>query len=189
MFGRGRPAEKRSIGVARELTEDDVVNLERAQLPAFKVFRDSYHVVARLIALGLNDHEVALEAGYSVGRIVQLKADPTMQAAVEAYRNSDNDAFRTARDEYYTTLIANRNIAARRINDRLTDESEDNHIPLKELLAIESSAADRTGYGKVVTKKVQMDLADRLAQALAASAKVVSSRPVLVIDNEPKDAK
>ena len=182
MLGRGRPATKRSIGVARELTVDDVVNLERAELPAFKVFRDSYHIVARLIAIGLNDHEVAIEAGYSVGRIVQLKADPTMQAAVEAYRNADGDEFRTARDEYWRLMVANRNITARRINDRISDENE--VIPLKELLAIEAHAADRTGYGKVVTKKVQVDLADRLAQALAASAKVVSSRPVLVIDNK-----
>src|SRR5882762_11243692 len=99
-MGSGRPAVKRSIGVARELTIEDVVNLERAKLPAFKVFRDSYHAVAKLIAFGLNDREVALESGYSVGRIVQLKADPSMQAAIEAYRHADDDGFRQARDEY-----------------------------------------------------------------------------------------
>ena len=181
MLGRGRPAVARSIGEPRELTVRDIENLERAKLPAFKVFRDSYHAVAKLIAFGLNDREVALESGYSVGRIVQLKADPSMQAAIEAYRHADGDGFRQARDEYYRTVVANRNLAARRINDRLTDEDE--VIPLKDLVAIEGSAADRTGYGKVVTKKVTVDLADRLAQALAASAKVVSSRPK-IIDHE-----
>jgi len=181
-MGSGRPAVKRSIGVARELTIEDVENLERAKLPAFKVFRDSYHAVARLIAIGLNDQEVALESGYSVGRVVQLKADPTMQACIEAYRNADGEEFRTARDEYYRNLIANRNLSARKINDRLTDEDE--HIPIKELLAIQDSASDRTGYGKVVTKKITMDLADRLAQALAASAKVINGRPIKMIEND-----
>jgi len=184
MLGRGRPAVARSIGEPRELTVRDIENLDRAKLPAFKVFRDSYHTVARLIALGLNDREVAIESGYSVGRIVQLKADPSMQACVEAYRNADDDGFRQARDEYYRTVVANRNLAARRINDRLTDESEDNYIPLKDLIAIEGSAADRTGYGKVVTKKVTLDLADRLAQALAASAKVINARPIKEIEHE-----
>ena len=182
MSGRGRPSVKRSVGVARELTVEDVRSLERAKLPAFKVFRDSYHAVARLIALGLNDQEVALESGYSVGRVVQLKADPTMQACIEAYRNSTDDSFRRETDEYFRTLVANRNLSTRRINDRLTDEDE--HIPIKELLAIQDSAADRTGYGKVVTKKITMDLADRLAQALAASAKVINGRPIKVIENE-----
>src|SRR5882762_1143388 len=116
MLGRGRPAIARSIGEPRELTVRDIENLDRAKLPAFKVFRDSYHAVARLIAAGLNDQEVALDTGYSVGRIVQLKADPSMQACVEAYRNSDDESFRRVTDEYFRLKIANRNLAARRIN-------------------------------------------------------------------------
>ena len=180
MLGRGRPAVARSIGRPRELTVEDVVGLERAKLPAFQKFRDSYHAVARLVALGLRDIEVAQQAGYGVGRIHQLKADPTFMAVVEAYRNSEDESFRGVRDEYYQTVISNRNLAARRINDKLSDEDE--VIPIKDLIAIEGHGADRTGYGKVVTKKVQLDLADRLAIALAASAKVISNRPTLVLD-------
>jgi hypothetical protein len=79
-------------------------------------------------------------------------------------------------------------IAARMQLDQLRQAQEnDDHVPYKDLNSIIGNMADRTGYGKVVTKKVTLDLADRLAQALAASAKVISSRPVLVIDNEPAD--
>ena len=185
MLGRGRPATKRSIGVARELTVDDVVNLERAQLPAFTKFRDSYHAVARLVALGLRNEEIASRSGYGIGRIRQLTVDPTFQAVVEAYRQSDDERVRVALDERYLTIAEAGTIAERILVDQLRDAQEnEDFVPYKDLIAISSSSADRTGYGKVVTKKVQIDLADRLAQALAASAKVISSRPVLVIDNK-----
>jgi hypothetical protein len=178
---RGRPAAKRSIGVARELVASDVRNLERAELPAFQTFRDSYHVVARLLAAGCNDQEVAIGSGYSVGNIQRIKHDPAMRAAVEAYRSSTDEKYKGVIDETNGYLIANRNLALRRLNDKLVNDEE--HIPVKELLAISADNLDRTGYGKVVTKKVQVDLADRLAQALAASKQVDASR-MKVIDHE-----
>jgi hypothetical protein len=167
---------------------EDIVGLERAQLPAFQKFRDSYHAVARLVALGLRDIEVAQRSGYGVGRIHQLKADPTFQTVVDAYRNSDDERYKAAWDEQNLVLMETLSIAARMQLDQLRQAQEnDDHVPYKDLNSIIGNMADRTGYGKVVTKKVTLDLADRLAQALAASAKVISSRPVLVIDNEPAD--
>ena len=183
MLGRGRPAQARSIGRPRELTVEDVVGLERAKLPAFKVFRDSYHAVARLVALGLRDAEVAQRSGYGVGRVHQLKADPTFMAVVDAYRNSDDERYKVAWDEQNLVLMETLSVAARMQLDQLRQAQEnDDHVPYKDLNAIVSNMADRTGYGKVVTKKVQLDLADRLAIALAGSAKVISNRPTLVPD-------
>jgi hypothetical protein len=183
MLGRGRPKVKRSIGETRELTESDLQNLERAKLPAFKVFRDSYHAVARLVAAGLRDTEVASRSGYGVGRVHQLKADPTFMAVVEAYRQSEDESFRVARDEHWQVLLESGTVAARmQLDQLLAAQDAEEFVPYKDLNAIIGNMADRTGYGKVVTKKVQVDLADRLAQALAASAKVITTRPIRVIE-------
>lgn len=180
MSGRGRPATKRSIGVARELTVEDVENLERAKLPAFQKFRDSYHAVARLVALGLRNDEVASRSGYGIGRVLQLTADPTFQAVVEAYRKSDDVRVRAALDERFLTIAEAGTLAERMRLDQLREAQENgDFVPFKDLNAIASDSADRTGYGKVTTKKITMDLADRLAQALAASAKVINARPIL----------
>src|SRR5882672_2739048 len=181
MLGRGRPSTKRSIGVARELTVEDVVNLERAQLPAFQKFRDSYHAVARLVALGLRIDEIASRSGYRISRVRQLTEDPTFQAVVEAYRQSDDVRVRAALDERFLTIAEAGILAERMRLDQLREAQENgDFVPYKDLNAIASDSADRTGYGKVTTKKITMDLADRLAQALAASAKVINARPTLV---------
>jgi hypothetical protein len=185
MLGRGRPSVKRSIGEPRELTASDVANLERAKLPAFKVFRDSYHAVARLVAAGLRDVEVASRSGYGVGRIHQLKADPTFQAVVTAYRNSEDESFCAARDEHYQAMMETGTVAVRKQLDQLRDAEESgDFVPYKDLNAIIGNMADRTGYGKVVTKKITLDLAERLGQALQASAKVINGRPIKLIENE-----
>lgn len=184
MLGRGRPSTKRSIGVARELTVEDVVNLERAQLPAFQKFRDSYHAVARLVALGLRNEEVASRSGYGIGRVLQLTADPTFQAVVEAYRQSDDVRVRAALDERFLTIAEAGTLAERMRLDQLREAQENgDFVPYKDLNAIAGDSADRTGYGKVVTKKVQLDLADRLAQAIAASREVKAAR-IKIIDHE-----
>lgn len=173
------------MGVARELTVDDVVNLERAKLPAFKVFRDSYHAVARLVALGLRNEEVASRSGYGVGRVLQLTADPTFQAVVEAYRKSDDVRVRAALDERFLTIAEAGTLAERMRLDQLREAQENgDFVPYRDLNAIASDSADRTGYGKVVTKKIQVDLADRLQRALEASAKVINTRPIKMIENE-----
>jgi hypothetical protein len=184
VLGRGRPKVARSIGEARELTPSDFTSLERAKLPAFKAFRDSYHAVARLVALGLRDIDVAQQTGYGTARIRQLREDPTFQAVVTAYRNTEDEAFRSARDEHYQVLREIGTVAARKQLDQLHEAVENGDpIPHRDLTAIISNMGDRTGYGKVVTKKVQVDLADRLAQALAASQAVTASR-LKVIDHE-----
>jgi hypothetical protein len=69
--------------------------------------------------------------------------------------------------------------------DQLRDAEESgDFVPYKDLNAIIGNMADRTGYGKVVTKKITLDLAERLGQALQASAKVINGRPIKLIENE-----
>jgi hypothetical protein len=110
-----------------------------------------------------------------------LKADPTFQAVVTAYRNSEDESFCIARDEHYQAMMETGTVAVRKQLDQLRDAEEaGDFVPYKDLNAIIGNMADRTGYGKVVTKKITLDLAERLGQALQASAKVINARPTLV---------
>lgn len=188
-FSSGRPAKKRTIGKPTELTEEDIAGLDqaRAAQPAFKTFRDSYHAVARLVAIGLSNLEVAAATGYGVQRIVQLRSDPTFQSVAEHYRTSENESFRKSRDEHYEVLCETARVAARAQLDKLHKvlDSEDglDNISFRDLDRIVSSSNDRTGYGKKITKVIEHDLADRLASALAATGKVIEGRAMKVIEN------
>lgn len=189
----GRPAKKRTIGKVEELTDEDLAGLEEAreQQPAFKTFRDSYHAVARLVALGLSNLEVARETGYGVQRIVQLRSDPTFQNVVEFYRTSENESFRKARDEHYEVICETTRVAARAQLDKLhrvLDKPDGlDEISFRDLNQIVQAGNDRTGYGKKTTQVIQHDLADRLAFALASTGKVIEGRATRIIENAKKD--
>jgi hypothetical protein len=165
-----------------------VANLERASLPAAQKFRESYHLVARLAAQGLRIDQVAHHSGYGEGRIRQLLADPTMQARVEAYREVIVDPqYAKARDETATRIARIMNLDLRILEDKLIDAEPDD-ISYRDLINIATFTSDRSGYGKVTTQKVELDLADRLAKALEASSKVINERPLRVINPPAEDA-
>lgn len=168
MLTRGRPAAKPEITGVRELTRAEVLSVRRGREPAVKELKDSHHLVARLFAMGLRPSEVAFEAGYSLGRVSTLRADPSFQELIAFYRADENAAFREKRDNYYDFVIANRNLAARHLNDRLSDEEQAASISTSQLIAISADGADRTGY---VKRSVNVNVNADFTQALEAAIK------------------
>lgn len=168
-LGRGRPPKVAKVLGVRELTSGEVLGQGRGRAPAIKSIRDSHHMVARLFALGLRPGEVAERSGYSLGRISVLYADPALRDLIEKYRGNVDEAHKDVADEYYTTVAANRIMAARLLNDKLClVEPED--ISIRELVTIHADAADRTGYPKrTVAVNFNVDFAARLDQALKRS--------------------
>lgn len=175
-LGAGRPPKQAKVLGVRELTREEVLGTSRGKAPAIKSIRDSHHMVARLFALGLRPGEVAERSGYSLGRISVLYADPALRDLIEKYRGNVDASFREAADEYYSTVSANRVMAARLLNDKLCSvEPED--ISIRELVVIHADAADRTGYPKrQVAVNFNVDFAARLDNALKRSeqARVIS---------------
>lgn len=182
MLARGRPKLRREIGEVRELTREDIAGLERPKLPAFKKMRDSYHAVAKLVALGLRPGEVAFHSGYGRQRVTQLLGDPAFQGIVEEYRQNGNEDYRDATMEYYKLVSANRIIAARLINDKIVDADADD-FSVRDLVTIHADSADRTGYGRHSVHEHKMDLSEALRRAIDASNKVLEQK---VIDVTPK---
>lgn len=168
MIGWRRKEKTPSIEEVRELTVEEVREMPRGTLTRIAKLRDSHHTVARLLALGNSIGEVAVQAGYSYNSVSMLAQDPSMQELVAHYREMLNGQFLATVDEYYSGLVAARNKALRRINDKLDDDEAD--LSISQLHAIHSDAADRTGYPKrkdVVVANV--DFADSLDAAITRS--------------------
>ena len=177
------------IGNVRQLSAADLdtARNNRGRDPALKRFRDSHHMIARLMAMGVRNSLIAEQTGYSLARIGMLNNDPAMQELVAHYRGNVDDAWRSEATDYFAIATRNRTMSARMIGDRLeaVDETGDeSHLhAIRTLLAVQDSFADRTGFPKrTVATNVNIDFASMLDKAIARSEK--AREPKLV---EPPD--
>ncbi len=178
-----RKASSPYVRAVRPMIRTDLEALRQPSArPVISKLRDAHHIMARLLVSGLSVTEVAAECGYSVARVSTLKSSPAMVELMDSYRAEDNDSWRKGRDQYYDYTREIGLKAARKIAERL-DADDDNsvsEIPLRDLLKIYDSSADRVGYHRKSTKEnVNINFAARLEAAIDRSRKVA------VIDVEP----
>lgn len=176
--GRALAAQYRQIRGVRSLVREDLLRLKEKRTkvaPHVKMLRDSHHNVARLVAMGLRDFEVASRSGYSLQRIYQLKRDPSFTSLVEHYRGVVTESFKESADEYMDLVTSNMVKAERMISDKLdTADAEETTLPIRELIAISRDAADRTGRGKKTTNvNINVDFASSLEKAIERSSKII----------------
>lgn len=138
-------------------------------------FRDSHHMVAKLMAKGLMNNDVAARTGYSEHWIAQLHNDPAFQELLSKYRDLDTHIFLEGRDEFYSIATKNMLQAERQLSDKMDEADEEGELlPTRELVSIVADRADRFGYGKRETKfNVNVDFADALQRAIKRSGKTI----------------
>lgn len=159
----------------RALESGDLEALrEPAQRPTVLKIRDAHHNVARLLALGLTQIEVAAKVGYSIGRVNQLAADPSIQELVASYREMVDESYVDEVDFIMQGLTANVSKAVRQTGERLDAADEDGaQLSIRELMSIASDGCDRVGYGKrSMNVNINMDFAAKLELAIARSKEV-----------------
>jgi hypothetical protein len=183
-LNRGRIAKPLEIRGIRELTRDDLGCLrEKRDVQAVAKLRQSHHLLARLLALGIRPEEAAYKSGYSLSRVYVLQADPTFNNLVTAYSKDVDASWREATDDYAQLVTENMIRAERMISDKL-DEAEEEDGPklsVRELVTIGRDAADRMGYGKKTTNtNLNVDLAARIEGAIKRSGKVIDVTPQVV---------
>ena len=168
------------IKSVRPMSREDLEFLrQKSDRRVIVKLRESHHIVARLLASGMAQREVAAEVGYTETRISVLKNSPAVQELIARYRGIEDEAHAKSRDEYYEAVHSAGRKAWRQINDQLDDADEENPLPLKTLLAVADSSADRVGYHKRSTKEnINVDFAARLEAA------ITRSRSVKVIEHE-----
>lgn len=172
---RGRLAKHPRVLSVRPLTRDDLLVLKEKRVgpPKIKQYRDTHHRVARLVAAGLRDIDVARMSGYSPTRIGGFKQDPAFQQLVAEYRGKVDEAYVESQDEFYNTSVSNMLRAERMLEEHL-DRAEDDGdlIPLKSLLQVTADRADRFGYGKHATQTTEVrDFAKMMEQLAAKSGR------------------
>lgn len=175
---RGKPGGcPPKILESRPLTRDDlaVLNKPHTYKPnRVTEFRDSHHLVARLVASGLRNDEILERSGFSYQSLYRFNQDPAFQELVAQYRKVELDKYDHSRDEYASLIFRNQIKAERKLADRLDDEDED-RVSTRDLITIARDAADRTGYGKRNTQvNVNVGMASALERASAMSSRALT---------------
>jgi len=175
---RGKIAREPTITNVRPLTRDDLLLLREARggrdsagNNVAKKLRDHHHRIARLVAAGLRNFEIAERTGMSISRISMYRKDPAFNELVDKYRPKVDAAYEREQDEYYNLATANMRKAETMIAEKLEQAEEDGEfLPTRELIAISRDAADRFGYGKRnMNLNVNVDFAAQLEKTIARS--------------------
>ena len=174
-FGAGRPAAAVEIYEISPLSEADLANFKPAKEVEniVKKLRDSHHRIAHLYAMGFRPGEVAEITGYSLARLSNLRRAPAFDQLVEQYRKEVNPTRQAKADHQYELMIRSRALSLGEVVDRLEDDDDRAKMSTRELLAIYSDLADRTGYPKrTVAVNINADFATRLDMAIERSQKI-----------------
>lgn len=169
----------------RVLTRADLAVLAEPRPPTrLKQLRDNHHRIARAVASGLKNWEVAEACGISVGRVDSLRKDPSFLELVAHYRGMLADEWASA-DPVVGYLRSNAAKAQAMLSDKLDEAAEKGEfLPTRDLLGIAELGLDRTGYGKVNKNvNVNVDFAANL-EAARQRARSARSDPRL-IEAEP----
>lgn len=142
--------------------------------------KDTHHRVARAIAAGLSNGEVAALTGRSYNRISILKSDPAFMELVAHYRGIITAEYAATADPVIDYLKSNALKAAAMLSDKLDAAIEnDEFLPTRDLVAIQETGFDRTGYGKVNKNvNINVDFAAQLEAARKRSAAARSPRQI-----------
>lgn len=168
MLGRGRKGVHPAIGSIRQLTADEVKNVERKKGEPIKRYRDSHHRMARLFASGLRVNEVAELTGYSIARVSVFHSTPSFQELISEKRKVEDQVSRDSIQAYNEMILANGLKAERKLADKLDDDDDSEEMSVRELISISRDAADRVGLSKrTVQANVNLDFASLLDRAIA----------------------
>jgi hypothetical protein len=171
---RGRlTAATPEVSGIRVLARADLsVLLEKRPKTELKSLTDKHHRIARAVAAGLSNIDVAAICGITATRVGMLKADPAFTELCAHYRGIVTADYIQSADSYLEVLLANKLKAEVMLGDKLDAAIDgDEVLPTRDLMAISRDAADRTGHGKVQTNmNVNVDFAAKLEAARKRSA-------------------
>jgi len=176
---RGRKKLELTAEVVGELEAADLVLLseERGIKPqGLKRLTTRHHALARGLASGLSDPDVAHINGYTPSRVSVLKGDPAFKELVEHYKKNVEAEYLDMHDQ----LAGLSQDAIQELRGRLEDAPAD--FSKQMLLDIVTKGADRVGHGPSTTTNtnVNVNIAERLGNArkrIAAAKELIDITP------------
>ena len=167
---RGRPY---TILTVSPLTEADLPALREKAAPIARLtaLRDSHHAVARLMASGLNNVQIADSLGHSLASLSRWRSDPAMQDLVAHYRTLVTEEWLNEVDQISKMSVSAIAKGLRTIHDHFDDADDRGElVPMNRALSVVSDLMDRFGYGKKSsTTNVNVNYAAELEAAIARS--------------------
>ena len=170
-IARRKPSTNRVINV-RPLVPADLERLrERSNRTTIRNIRDRHHQLARLLASGLSNRQIAERLGYTESRVCVLKSDPSIVELANTYRTEVHEAWREQVDIIQEDALTAVRVAGRMLVETLEDHDEAGTRPsIRELIAISADRMDRFGYGKHQTNtNINVDFAKKLEAAISRS--------------------
>lgn len=135
-------------------------------------YRDSHHQIAEMFALGMTPSMIRRQTGISMHRLSLYAGDPAFNELIAQKQSRLAEKTEAAADAYLDAAIANMLRAERQIMDHLDEAEEKGELlPVNILDKISQGRADRFGYSKHSTMKVEHDFATALDRAIARSGK------------------
>lgn len=126
-----------------DLVERATSPLPSSEAPSLAKLRQIHHEIARLLASGLSEQEVAASTGYSLSRISILKQDPSFKELLAYYAARQEEVFIDVRKR----LAMLGTDAVAELQDRLDFKSDS--LTNTQLIEITKAALDRAGYNPV----------------------------------------
>ena len=167
-----------SYTLGRELTSEDALELVKARVPvrgALKRITSRHHAIARSIADGVTQTDVAILYGMAVQTVHMLTRDPSFKALVSFYRQSEHELSLTVHEKFLNVT----SLAIDRLEERLEDDETADKITVPQLLSIIETGADRTGHGPQSTNvsvNINANIADRMKAARERAAQSIASQ-------------
>ncbi len=180
---RGHRAIPQQVVISdiRPLTRADLSHLTVKREPqTLTTLRDNHHRIARAVASGMSNAEVAQACGVSISRVSTLRADPTFRELVAHKRAMIDAEWAASADPVVEIMKSNAMKAAAMLSDKIDAAMEKNeYLPTRDLVAIQEFGFDRTGYGKVNKNiNVNVDFAAKLEEARNRSARAPAARVI-----------
>ena len=139
------PLELEVLGAidVNDLVDRAAAPLPSSEAPSLAKLRQIHHEIARLLASGLSEADVAASTGYSLSRISILKSDPSFKELLAYYAARSEEVFIDVRKR----LAMLGTDAVAELQDRLDFKSDS--LTNTQLIEITKATLDRAGFNPV----------------------------------------
>lgn len=156
--GRGAKASgKLAVTGTRSLAMEDLMAAATKPTepnPGVKQLRQSHHQLAKLLAQGLKQVDIASITGFSMSRISVLKSDPQFAELLSYYQEMEAEGWQNARADMRERLLSLGFDSIETLHSRLEEDPEG--FSNDALLKLVELTTDRTGHGKVTKLEGRM---------------------------------
>jgi hypothetical protein len=191
--GPGGPSEHQpEVSDLRTLTRADLTVLTiKRPTNSIQNLRDNHHRIARAMASGLSNGDIASACGISYGRVHQFRNDPAFMELVAHYRAMITSEWLKEVDPVVELLASVRTKSLAMIEAKIEHaEANEEFLPSRDLATFAELGLDRTGYGKVNKNvNVNVDFAAALekARSRSASARQIEAHPSRLPQSPPEE--